>query len=238
MREEFDLKSFEMGTFQPTPVKTEVIQVAVSTNQLSQGYVSALLNHLRLDARGAKILEYLPDVKSEAHALRPLNAQNLEKYLMYLLEKRCEYVADKCTDFGKLRGLYIPSYWQFVISMIGEVRLRSRGLVIRPIAADSSGFSLEDAYAVSQQLGEFEQIINLHKAAFPRIKEGDEDVMTSALIADQVRSMSEAIHPAMTYVTAIANMKLAEETKFAMLYRIQYDDLSNFVIQSSFHRVL
>lgn len=238
MSEEIDFKTLELGTCQATPVKTEVIRVKVSTNQLSQGYVKAMLNYLRLDPRGEKILGFLPEVKCEAHAKCPLNAENLERYLMFLLEKRCEYVADMCLNFGRLRGLYIPSYWQFVLSMIGEVRLRNRGLVIVPETADKSDMTLEEAYAVSQQLGEFEDIIHLHKAAFPTSKEGDEAVMTSALIADHVRSMSEAVHPAMTYVTAIANMKLAEETRFAVLYRIDYDDLSNYVIQSSFHRMV
>lgn len=238
MDKSINLDELELVHCLATPIETEVITVKVSTNQLSLGYVSALINRLCTDELGERILRTLPKVQKESYEKCPLNEKNLERYLKFLLEQRCLYIADKCTLWGRLRGLYIPSYWQFVLSMIGEVRVRARGIVIKPVAAESSDMDIEEAYCISRQLLEFEEVIHLHNAAMPRTKEGHTDVMTSALIADRVRSMTDSVHPALAYVVAIADMKLAEETKFAVLYRIQYDDFSNFVYQSSFRKVL
>lgn len=236
MSEQVNFETLELVPCQAAPVKTEVLEVKVSTNQLSQGYVSAIMCELCTNPRGEATFKWVRE--TEEFKKCPLNATNLERYLAFLLDQRCLFIANKCTNFGMLRGLYIPSYWQFVLSMIGEVRLRSRAILIRPISAEKSDMTIDEAYAISIQLDHFGEILHLHNAAMPRTKEGHADVMTSALIADQLRSMTDSVHPALAYVSAIADMKLAEEAKFAVLYRVQYDDIANFVRQSSFRKTL
>lgn len=236
MSEQINFETLELAPCQAAPVKTEVLEVKVRTNQLSQGYVSAIMCELSANPRGEATFKWVR--KTDEFKKCPLNETNLERYLAFLLDQRCLFIANKCPSFGALRGLYIPSYWQFVLSMIGEVRLRSRALIIRPISAEKSDMTLDEAYAISVQLDHFGEILHLHNAAMPRTKEGHMDVMTSALIADQLRSMTDSVHPALAYVSAVADMKLVEEARFAVLYRIQYDDLENFARQSSFRKTL
>lgn len=67
--------------------------------------------------------------------------------------------------------------------------------------------------------------VSMHKDAFPRDKEGDQDMMTMAVIGDYVKSMSETPHPIQSYVSAFIGAKLEEEAAFKVLYRVRYDDV-------------
>lgn len=210
----------DFGTKSSTPIPTEKIEVEVSTDALVTNYCHAMV--MRMITQAGKVYEQIP-----------IQEEELETYLAYLLWKRCEQCGNGCKDYGRLKTLWIPSYWQFVLSMIGRLTKRSYAITVIPVSVGDCPLTFEEAKAISDKLGEYEMVLHMERASMPTGTEGDEDVMSSALIANTVRSMSLTMHPAMSYVVAIANMKLKQETAFRALYRAQYDDLGAIALQMS-----
>lgn len=204
--------ALDLGSVQPTSVPTETVEVAVGVDSLIGKYAVAFVN--------------------EAYRVNPLRAEQVqltkdevEKYCNYLLEKRVEVVHMNCPDFRKLKVLYIPSYVQYTLSMIGRVDLRDRGLTLMPVAEKQSDMTFEQALVVSEKIGSFERDLQIVQDAMPRDVHGNVDVMSTAMIAGYVRALSKVEHVSATYVTAFLGMKLKLETAFQALYRVQYDDV-------------
>lgn len=153
-----------------------------------------------------------------------LTAEELETYFKGIIAIRVKSVNSKVPDWRQAKELYIPTWIQFVISQIGQVIDTNRGLIITPVYEDS--YDISSMLDTSSRLRAFEvDGVSMHKDAFPRDKEGDQDMMTMAVIGDYVKSMSETPHPIQSYVSAFIGAKLEEEAAFKVLYRVRYDDV-------------
>lgn len=196
----------------PTAVPTETVEIQISESDLFSGYAKAFIN--------------------EMYRVNPLKAEQVEltegemvQYIRYLLVKRVETVHMNCPDFRRLKVLYIPSWIQYNLSMIGEVTLRDRGLKLLPIVDNDNIITYDQALIISDKIAAFENELQMVRDGMPRSITGDADVMSTAMIDGYVRSLAKVDHVASTYVTAFMGMKLKEEAAFKVLYRVQYDDL-------------
>lgn len=205
--------SIDLGTPKPTAVPNETVEVEITTETLLADFAKAFVN--------------------EAYRVAPLRAEQvkltaeeLNDYCDFLLDERIKCVNHDCPEWRKLKVLYIPSFIQFCLTMIGEVKQRDRGLTFIPVKSEPSKLSFEEALAISEKIGSFENDLQIVQDAMPRSDEGDTDVMTSALIAGYVRTIQPVSHVISTYVTAFLGLKLREEMSFKVLYRVQYDDLA------------
>lgn len=153
-----------------------------------------------------------------------LTAEEVQQYAHYLMTKRIQVVNNDCPDFRKLKVLYIPSWIQYCLAMVGRLVRRDIGLMIVPEMETPSTMSFEEAVKISDRIGAFEDDLQVVKDAMPRSIDGNEDVMSTALVADYVRAIKPVQHVASTYVTAFLGMKLKQEMAFQALYRVQYDD--------------
>lgn len=216
--------TLDLGSAKPTSVKMEEVVVTINGDLFGQ-YAKAFVK--------------------EAYRKNPLRAEQVdlqesevEKYCYYLLMKRVECVQGNCTDFRKLKVLYVPAWIQHNMAMIGRVLLRDQGLKLVPEMGEKSDMTYTEAVAVSEKIGMFIDDLQIVQDAMPRTDEGDVDVMSTALIADYVRSLKAVTHVASTYVTAFLGMRLKEEIAMSALYRIQYDDIEFIATALTTHRGL
>lgn len=186
--------------------------------------------------------DYARGFVREAYRVNPLRAEQVdlkseevEEYAKYILSERVKCVKGECKDFRKLKSLYIPSYLQYNISMIGEVVIREKGIRLIP-TCEPSEMTLDQALVISNKIGAFEDDLQVVRDAMPREITGDRDVMSTAMIAGYVRSMEKVQHVSATYVTAFLGMKLRQELAFATLYRVQYDDVAFIASALTQHR--
>lgn len=207
-----DFQTLDLGTGAPTSVRMEVVKVEVTAEDMVSDYARAFVR--------------------EAYRVAPARAEQVKlleseaiAYAKFLLVKRIECVEDNCKDWRRLKTLFIPVFLQYALRMIGKVVIRKRGLTLIPDMTDRTTITLEEALAISEKIGAFEDDLQLVQDAMPRDISGDVNVMSTALIAGYVRSMTEVQHVSDTYISAFLGMKLAEEQAFAVLYRVQYDDV-------------
>lgn len=205
------LSDLDLGSAKPIAVPMETIEVEISSENLLGDYARAFI---------AEAERVNPRLSQQVN----LTANELESYAKFLLHRRVQCVKDECSDFRKLKVLYIPVWIQYNLSMIGEVVVRDKGLRLLPVI-DNDVITLDEAIAISDRIGQFVDDLQIVQDAMPRTYKGDRDVMTTALIAGYVRSIDKVEHVASTYVTAFLGMKLREEAAFKVLYRVQYDDL-------------
>lgn len=208
-------KGLDIGSSKPTSIPNENVEVEIGSETLFGAYAKAFVaearrvNPLRMEQIG-------------------LTVEEVEKYSQFLLERRIAFVNETCDNFRKLKSLYIPSFIQYNLAMVGKLILRDDGLTLIPVYVGPKTISLEKAYVISEKIGSLENDLQIVQDAMPRDVLGDVDVMSTALIAGYVRSIKPVEHVASTYVTAFLGMKLRQEAAFAVLYRVQYDDL-NFI---------
>lgn len=207
-----DFTSLDLGTGSPTAVDMQVIPVVISANALLTNFARAFVQEaqrkspLRADKVG-------------------LTVEDVDVYCQYLLFKRVQSVNDECKDWRKLKLLYIPSFVQFAMSQVGKVVIRQYGLTLVP-SMEQADLTFEQALVTSEKIAAFEDCLQMVKDAMPRGPEGDVDLMSTALIANSVRSMRVVQHVATTYLTAFLNLKIQENQAYAALYRVKYDDLT------------
>lgn len=204
-------ESLDLGTTKPTSIPQETIHVIIATENLTGQYGKAFVQEARR----------VNPLRAEQVGL---TAEEVQSYAHYLMTKRIQSVNDDCDDFRKLKVLYIPSWIQYCLSMVGKLVKRDIGLVIIPEMEHPSEMTFDEALIISGKIGAFEDDLQIVKDAMPRSMDGNEDVMSTALVADYVRALKPVEHVASTYVTAFLGMKLKEEMAFAALYRVQYDD--------------
>jgi len=212
MKQVIDYKRLEFGSVNPTSVPMEVVEVCVSVGDLVVNFANAFVAEaMRRNTLKAQQVQ--------------LTSNEVTSYCEYLLTKRIEVVNNACKDFRMLKILAIPSFIQHCLSMIGRVTKREFGITLMPIELSPSTMKFEEAIAISEKIRAFEDELHIVVDAMPRDVDGNEDVMSTALIAGYVRSLKKVDHISSTYVTAFMNMQLKKEAAFAALYRIQYDDL-------------
>lgn len=207
-----DYHTLDLGTGAPTSVRMEVVKVEVTAEDMVADYARAFVK------------ETYRVAPARAEQVK-LSEDEMVNYAKFLLVKRIECVEDNCKDWRRLKSLYIPVFLQYALRMIGKVVIRKRGLTLVPVMTDRTTITLEEALAISNKVGAFEDDLQLVQDAMPRDNSGDVNVMSTALIAGYVRSMVEVEHVSDTYISAFLGMKLMEEQAFAVLYRVQYDDI-------------
>lgn len=202
----------DLGSAKPISVPMETIEVAIG-GELFGDYATAFLK--------------------EAYRKNPLRAEQVgltsdevQEYVKYLVTKRIQSVRGECSDFRRLKVLYIPAWIQYNLAMIGRVIIRDRGLTLVPVEDEPSSMTLEQAMKVSEKIGMFIDDLQIVQDAMPRDDRGDLDVMSTALIAGYMRSLNPVKHVASTYASAFMGLKLRQEAAFQALYRIQYDDIA------------
>jgi len=217
--------NLDLGTGKPTSIPMEEIEVFVSVGDLVDNFAKAFV--------------------SEAYALANnrakqvgLKVEEVTAYCDYLLTKRVEVVNNSCQDFRELKVLAIPSFIQYCLAMIGRVVKRDFGITLVPVVETPSDLTFTRALEISRKLEMLSDDLRIVLDAMPRSVSGDEDVMSTALIAGYVRSMKKVGHVASTYVAAFMNFQLKREAAFAALYRIQYDDLAYITQAMLYHKGL
>lgn len=203
--------SLDLGSAKPTSVPMEGIEVKVEGDLFGQYGVAFVKEAYRKNPLRAEQVK--------------LTAEEVTAYSRYLLTKRIQSINGVCTDFRKLKALYIPAFIQYNLSMIGEVSIRDRGIKLIPVDSDPSQMTYEQALEISEKIGMFIDDLQIVQDAMPRESAGDLDVMSTALIAGYMRSLNPVKHVASTYAAAFMGLKLKEEMAFAALYRVQYDDI-------------
>lgn len=219
--------SADLGTPKPTSVPMEVVEVKMSASDILNDFAKAFVK--------------------EAYRKDPLRAQQVEltteevvSYTDYLLCKRIQSVNGICEDFRALKNLWIPSYVQWVLTLIGEVYDRAHGLKFTPVYEGELELNTKaanrDAYEkmleISKKIAYFEDSVAILNDAMPRETSGNADFMSCALVAGYVRATKVVEHVAVTYAAAFANAQLKREAAFQALYRVQYDDVD--FIQAAF----
>lgn len=222
------LESFvelDLNSTKPTSVPMEEVSVLFGVNPLFQDYAKAFI---------AEAARKNPNLADRVQ----LTVKEMEDYIAYLLYKRIEYVKDECKDFRRLWNLYIPVWIQYNLRMVGIVTNRRMGIKLIPEYDGIDVISYDEAVLVSEKIGQFIDDLQIVQDAMPRTHEGDDDVMSTALIADYVRSFKEVEHVSATYVSAFLGMRLKQEAALASLYRIQYDDIGFIASALSHHKGL
>lgn len=176
--------------------------------------------------------DYSKNFVSEGHRKHPLLAQTVDlqpeevqEYAKYLLYARIRHVNGDSKDFRIMQHLFVPVWIEYTISNIGMLIIKELGLTFTP-SMEPSEMTYDEARQISDKIRMFEEVLQVTDHAFPREREGNADLMTTAVIADYVRSTKELTHPVTTYLTAFLGMKIREENAFGVLYRVQYDDIN------------
>lgn len=159
-----------------------------------------------------------------------LTEQECADYCVYILGKRIQSIDGECSDWRKLKNLWIPSFVQYSISMIGKVNMREMGLVITPTLKEGVDIlTYEEALAISNKMSYFERDVNIVLDAMPRDEKGEASVMGTAIIAGYVKAIKKVEHIADTYIATFLGFKIKEETAMSVLYRTQYDDVDYII---------
>lgn len=204
--------SLDLGSVKPTSIPMEEVEVVMSSDNLLGTYAKSFVKEtFRVNPLRAEQVQ--------------LTVEEMERYCEFLLTQRINSVNGECPLFRKLKSLYIPSWIQYNLSMIGVVTLREVGLRMIPVMEKPSTMTFEEALVISEKVGMFLDDLQIVQDAMPRSEQGNVDVMSTAMIAGYVRAMKKVDHVSATYVTAFLGMKLREEAAMQTLYRVQYDDI-------------
>lgn len=198
----------------PTSVQNEIVEVIVNPSDLLASYAKNFVN---------EALRKHPLLAEQVS----LTDTEVQEYAKYLLRQRVEHVNGNRKSARFVNLLYVPVWIEYTISNVGKLIIRDLGLTFVPKwDEDLATITDSEAKAISERIAMFEDVLQIVKNAFPNDDIGDQDLMTTALIADYVRATKELAHPVTTYLTAFLGLKLREENAFKVLYRVQYDDLS------------
>lgn len=209
---EATFSNIDLGSPKPISVRMETVQVEIPSESLLGDFAHAFV--------------------TEGYRKNPLLAEQvqlteeeMDKYVHYLIYQRVLQVNDQCVNYRKNKNLYIPAFIQHLIAQVGVVIVRDLGLKFMPVMECADVITFDEALVISDKVGAFERDLAIVIDGFPRSVEGDIDLMSSAVIADYVRTIKPVSHVMSTYLAAFLNLKLREESVFKVLYRVQYDDV-------------
>lgn len=215
-----DMKTIDLGISQEHPTKMQTLEVSVNLDSMARDYAAAFVDEAyRINYDKANYVQ--------------LGVDELFTYLKYLLSKRIQCVYGRCSDFRQLKQLWIPSYFQYVLSTVGIAYDREVGLKFVPVleGIQEEGINqipehptFSEVLAISEKIAAFKDELKMVQDAMPRDIHGDLNIMATAMLNDYVSSCRRVEHPAATYVTVFLDMKLREEMTFAMLYRRRYGE--------------
>lgn len=156
-----------------------------------------------------------------------LTTEELADYEMFLLVNRVDIVDGKCKTFRMLKRLAMPCFVERVLTDVGRVTIRERGLDIHPAVDDSyrkKMISLDDAIVISQKIESFYDDLAVVLGAMPGDEGGNSETMTLALIEDYVVGMGDYDDPLVQYIVFALQCMLIE-TEYNSLYYMRYDDV-------------
>lgn len=215
-----DFKTIDLGVSQEHPTKMQTVEVNVNLDSMARDYANAFVQEAyRINYDKAKCVQ--------------LEADEMFTYLKYLLSKRIQCVYGRCSDFRQLKVLWIPSYFQYVLSVVGMAFDRDQGLKFMPVLdgiqdaevnklPESPTFA--EVLSISEKISNFQTELQMVQDGMPRDIHGDLNIMATALLNDYVSSCRRVEHPAATYVTAFLDMKLRDEVTYSILYRRKYGE--------------
>lgn len=199
---------------QPVATDFEEIVISINPSDFLEGYSRAFISEA----------QRLNPLMFEAH---PLTEEEITSYSTYLISERINSVHHRCPNWKNLKLLWIPDWIQYVISLIGTFTNYEFGLKFIPVMDESiKPISIQEAYEISKKLSLFSNTLGMHRDAMPRGDEGDEDVMSCALISNRIRATKRLTHPESSYVAAFAGLTLRKEAALNILYRVSYDDIN------------
>ena len=215
-------RKMDLTNAQPVPASRDTITITISSTEVLSDFAQAFVEE------GYRKNPLLAEQVK-------LTAEELSAYNHYLLTKRVETIHQQCRDFRKLGVLYIPSWVQYLLAMIGIVYDDQLGLEFIPVMEEPSTMSFEEAVTISNKVRAFNRDLQMVNEAMPRGIYGESSVMQTLIIADYVRSIRQVTHISDTYVTAALGFKIQQDLGLTALYRLQYDDVSYIrsVINSS-----
>lgn len=176
------------GSAGPIPAKQETIVVEIDPAIMVDAYAESFV----------KEAERKNPLKAERVGL---TAEEMRSYARFILKQRVLSVEGNCSLYRQLKPLYIPSYLQYAISMVGEVVIRQKGLRLIP-HYDEKVITIEEAREISEKIGYFVEDLQIVRDAMPRDAAGDVDTMSTALIAGYAMSIEKVEHEANAYVAA------------------------------------
>lgn len=156
-----------------------------------------------------------------------LTTDELADYEKFLLVNRVDIVDGRCKIFRNLKRLAMPSFVERVLTDVGHVQIRDRGLDIHPVVDDSirkNLISLDDAIQISLKIEAFYDDLAVVLGAMPGDEGGNSETMTLSLIQDYVVGMGDYDDPLVQYIVFALQLML-EESEFNALYYMRYDDV-------------
>lgn len=156
-----------------------------------------------------------------------LTTEELAEYEKFLLVNRVDIVNGTCKTFRMLKRLAMPCFVERVLTDVGRVQIRDKGLDIHPVVDDKMRegiITLEEAIDISQKIESFYDDLAVVVGAMPGDEGGNSETMTLALIEDYVVGMGDTDDPLVQYIVFALQMML-EETEFNALYYMRYDDV-------------
>jgi len=204
-------QDIDLGTGLPTSVPMEIVEVEIQPSVLIGDYAIAFL----------KECERTQPLRATTHGL---TKDEIFNYCVYLLDARIKSVTSYVPQFSRLKVLAIPAFIQYCLENVGKVVRNDVGLTMIPVLAESEVITYEEALRISDKISSFEDTLVILKDAMPRSPEGNQEVMSTALIAGYVRAQMK-VSPVASYVSAFLGLNLRKENDFRILYRVQYDDL-------------
>lgn len=206
----------DFGFIPSSPSATEMEDVVVEINPTDflEGYSRAFV----YEAQRTNPIMF------EAH---PLTEEEVSAYSTFLINERINSVRNNCPNWKNLKLMWIPDWIQYVISLIGTFTNYEYGLRFLPVMDEKvQVITIQEAFAISEKISKYSTSLGMHKDAMPRGDEGDEDVMSCALISNRVKATKKLTHPESSYVAAFAGLSLRKEAAMNVLYRISYDDIN------------
>lgn len=213
-----EFKKLNYGT-KPTGAKMETVYVMLNPELMMKDFAVAYEGEL---------YRRNPNLAQRSG----LTSDDLYEYFVGILAIHIEHDnRGSIKDWRRAKEIYIPAWIQHTISMVGTYVDQIRGLKFIPTLTDANGkaypYDVSKMLKISEMLAPFRvDGLKIFKDAFPRITEGDPEVMSMVIAESCVRSMTPDSHPASSYVAAFLGFKLKEELAWVNLYRVKYDDIS------------
>lgn len=196
--------------FKPISVKTEVIEVMIGVEDMFSGYAKGFLNEVqRINPLRASEVNLTPD--------------ELNEYIRFLVQMRVSVVNGESVKFYVLKQLWIPAFIQYGLCLIGRVEKRDAGIELVPLV-ERKQYDIDRMLEISNKIASFQSDVTVVNHAFPMEVGGDDELMSCALIAGNVRGMVKVSHSAVAYMSAFMGLKIRQESVYSLLYRVNYGD--------------
>lgn len=222
------LDVFESSCVKPSFRKMEYVDVQINPEVMVHDFAKATAYECKRTN---------PDLYKE----EPISEQEMYAYSVFLIAERINCVNNCCVNWRLLKRCVMPTFLEYTLTTIGEVRDLDHGLTFKPCMSikpelhlsedNKREYTITDALEFSRKLSMYEDRIHLVFDAMPRKPEGDADVMSMAVVDDYVCGVHKTQNVPKEYIVAFLHATLKREQAFKVLYRVRYDDIS--IIQNA-----